>query len=235
MKKKILLIVVFLTAMTCVTHTYAQVGELRHILSVGINGGATYNTVSFAGHRVQQQGLLGKTGGLTLRYISEKYFAMICGIQVELNYAERGWDKKFVLDDGNKDTSRGYTHNLNYFEVPFLAHLAFGKDYGAQVFLNLGPQIGYLLNESDSSFGLTDEDLAESEEYGKKVENKFDYGIVGGLGMEIRTRKAGSFLIEGRYYFGLADFYNSEKKDYFSRSSHATISAKITYLFDIKR
>jgi hypothetical protein len=51
----------------------------------------------------------------------------------------------------------------------------------------------------------------------------------------VHTRKAGSFLIEGRYYFGLADFYNSAKKDYFSRSSNATISAKITYLFDLKK
>jgi hypothetical protein len=58
---------------------------------------------------------------------------------------------------------------------------------------------------------------------------------VGGLGVEVHTRKAGSFLIEGRYYFGLADFYNSAKKDYFSRSSNATISAKITYLFDLKK
>jgi hypothetical protein len=235
MKNKILAIVVLIAALATTQRASAQVGELRHNLAIGINGGATYNTVSFAGHRVQQLGLLGKTGGLTLRYISEKYFAMICGLQVELNYAERGWDKKFTLENGDKDPSRGYTHNLNYFELPFLAHLAFGKDYGAQVFINLGPQIGYLLSESDSSFGLTDEELQASEEYGKLVENKFDYGIVGGLGLEIHTRRAGSFLIEGRYYFGLADFYNSAKKDYFSRSANTTISAKITYLFDIKK
>jgi hypothetical protein len=50
--------------------------------------------------------------------------------------------------------------------------------------------------------------------------------------VELRTG-AGNFLVEGRYYYGLADFYNSTKKDYFSRSAHTTIFAKITYLFDI--
>ncbi len=30
-------------------------------------------------------------------------------------------------------------------------------------------------------------------------------------------------------------FYKSTKKDYFSRSAHGTIVAKITYLFDLKK
>lgn len=29
---------------------------------------------------------MGINGGLTARYISEKYFSMICGAQVELNF-----------------------------------------------------------------------------------------------------------------------------------------------------
>ena len=64
--------------------------------------------------------------------------------------------------------------------------------------------------------------------------NKFDYGITGGAGLELRT-KAGNFLVEGRYYYALSDFYKSTKKDYFSRSAHGTIVAKITYLFDLKK
>ena len=47
--------------------------------------------------------------------------------------------------------------------------------------------------------------------------------------------KAGNFLVEGRYYYALSDFYKSTKKDYFSRSAHGTIVAKITYLFDLKK
>ena len=112
--------------------------------------------------------------------------------------------------------------------------MAFGKDRGVQFFINLGPQVAFLINESEKADGWTAEQIAIRPEYGKKIENKFDYGIAGGGGIEVRT-KAGNFLLEGRYYFGLADFYNSTKKDYFARSANSTITAKITYLFDIKK
>ena len=98
---------------------------------------------------------------------------------------------------------------------------------GAQLELNFS-QRGW-----DEKFD-PEQGFSSNEQYGKWVENKFDYGIVGGGGIEVRT-KAGNFLLEGRYYFGLADFYNSTKKDYFSRSANSTITAKITYLFDIKK
>ena len=49
------------------------------------------------------------------------------------------------------------------------------------------------------------------EQHDKNVENKFDYGITGGAGLELRT-KAGNFLVEGRYYYALSDFYKSTKK-----------------------
>ena len=211
----------------------AQIGEPRSNFSIGINGGANYNTVSF-NPTIKQNGLLGITGGLTARYISEKYFAMICGAQVELNFSQRGWDEQFDTEKGFSPED-SYIRKMNYIEIPFLAHLAFGKERGLQFFLNLGPQLGFLLSESEKSEGTwKTSNRAPNEQYGKWAENKFDYGIVGGGGLELRT-KAGNFLIEGRYYFGLADFYNSTKKDYFSRSAHTTISARITYLFDIKK
>ena len=64
----------------------AQIGEQRHNFAIGINGGANYSTVSFQ-PTIKQNGLLGITGGVTARYISEKYFAMICGAQLELNFS----------------------------------------------------------------------------------------------------------------------------------------------------
>lgn len=208
-------------------NTSAQVGEPRNNVAIGINGGLNYSKVSFQ-PTIKQNNQMGVVGGLTVRYISEKYFAMICGAQLELNYAQRGWEMKF--DEGSDGLS--YSREMNYLEVPFLAHLAFGKERGGRFFINLGPQMGFLLSNKERSEGI---DIAlDPERYGKRIENKFDYGIVGGAGVEIRT-KAGNFLLEGRYYFGLADFYNSTKKDYFSRSAHTTLTAKISYLFDLKK
>ena len=110
----------------------AQIGEQRHNFAIGINGGANYSTVSFQ-PTIKQNGLLGITGGVTARYISEKYFAMICGAQLELNFSQRGWDEKFDPEQGFSSED-SYVRTMNYLEIPFLAHLAFGKDKGVQFF-----------------------------------------------------------------------------------------------------
>lgn len=222
----------------------AQIGEARNILSVGINGGVNLNSASFT-PSIKQNSLMGITGGLTARYISEKYFAMICGAQVELNFSQRGWDQLFEtvsLDDNGyevtaKDPTKTYTRKMTYIDIPFLAHLAFGRDRGLQFFVHAGPQIGFLINESETIEGIDMNSLSNTQKavYGVKIQNKFDYGIAGGGGVELRTKKAGSFIVEGRYYFALSDFYSTTKKDYFSRAAHSTISIKLTYLFDLKR
>ncbi len=222
----------------------AQIGEARNILSVGINGGVNLNSASFT-PTIKQNSLMGITGGLTARYISEKYFAMICGAQVELNFSQRGWDQLFEtvsLDDNGyevtaKDPTKTYTRKMTYIDIPFLAHLAFGRDRGLQFFIHAGPQIGFLISESETIEGIDMNSLSNTQKavYGVKIQNKFDYGIAGGGGVELRTKKAGSFIVEGRYYFALSDFYSTTKKDYFSRTAHSTISIKLTYLFDLKR
>ena len=65
------------------------------------------------------------------------------------------------------------------------------------------------------------------------VENKFDYGIAAGLGLEYSHPKAGHFQIEGRYYYGLGNIYGDSKKDYFGKSNLGNIVVKLTYFFDL--
>ena len=222
----------------------AQIGEPRQNFSVGFNGGVNLNSASFT-PKIKQNSLMGITGGLTARYISEKYFAMICGAQVELNVSQRGWDQLFetVSLDANgyevtsKDPTKTYTRKMTYVDIPFLAHLAFGRDRGLQFFVHAGPQIGFLISESETIDGIDMNNLSNTQKavYGVKIQNKFDYGIAGGGGVELRTKKAGSFIVEGRYYFALSDFYSTTKKDYFARAAHGTITIKLTYLFDLKK
>ncbi|WP_299234116.1 porin family protein [uncultured Bacteroides sp.] len=224
-KKYISILVCFLCWLN-VTETQAQLQEQKHNFSIGISGGVNFSNVDFA-PRIKQGYLVGPQMGFTARYISEKYFSMICGIQAEVNYSQRGW--KEVIEDNSGDS---YQRAMNYVEVPLLAHLAFGKEHGngARFILNLGPQIGFLIGEKETHAMPS----IQKEQYGKAAENGFDYGLIGGGGLEIRTG-IGHFLLEGRYYFGLSDFFNSTKKDYFSRSAHTYICGKITYLFDIRK
>ena len=212
----------------------AQLGEERHNLAVGVNVGMNMTKVDLS-PRVKMKSHNGMTFGVTARYMSEKYFKMMCGIQAEINYTQRGWQEN--IEDGTDDT---YSRTMNYIEVPLLAHLAFGKDAidkGMKFFVNLGPQVAYFLSEKEKmseSWDPSHRPNGVNQQYGKWVENKFDYGLLGGIGMELST-KAGHFLLEGRYYYGLADFWGSTKKDDFGRSGHSYMGVKLTYLFDITK
>ena len=214
--------------------TMAQLGEERHNLALGVNLGMNMSQVDFS-PQIKQESHNGMAFGITAGYMSEKYFKMMCGIQAEINYSQRGWKEK--IEDESGDT---YSRTMNYIEIPLLAHLAFGKDdleKGMKFFVNMGPQIGFFLSEKEKmseSWNPSYRPNGVIQQYGKMVENNFDYGILGGLGLELST-KAGHFLLEGRYYFGLSDFYKSTKKDEFGRSGHSYIGIRLSYLFDITK
>lgn len=231
--KRTILLPATAAALLAVQPLQAQLQDERHNFSVGINGGVNLSSVSFT-PTIKQGNLMGPSFGVTARYISERYFKMICGIQTEVNYSQRGW--KEVIEDGSGDS---YHRTMSYVEVPLLAHLAFGKDkgHGVRFVINLGPQMGFLLSEKESrsaSWDPSNRPQGTVQQYGKMADKKFDYGIVGGGGFELRTG-VGNFILEARYYFGLSDFYNSTKKDPFSRSAHSYIGGRLTYLFDLKK
>ena len=217
--------------------SFAQVGELRSNLAVGFNGGYNLSRVDFS-PTIKQELQPGLTGGVTLRYTTEKYFALICAAQLEVNFAQRGW--KELIEDGSYNT---YHRTTNYIEIPFFAHLGWGQEeQGVQFFVNAGPQFGfYLPSKEEEYYGFSEEypwDESKrpgaTQQYGKAVENTLEYGIAGGLGMELKT-DIGNFLIEGRYFFGLSDMFGNSKADPFGRSANTTITGKISYLIDITK
>jgi len=226
-------LLVLVIAMIYANSTMAQLGELRNELAIGFNAGMNMSKVDFS-PRIKQTNQQDATFGITARYMCEKYFKMMCGIQVELNYSQRGWNE--LIEDGSMNT---YNRVMNYVEVPLLAHLAFGKDSrtrGMKFFLNLGPQFAYFISDKENMGGEEWNTSMRPNgvvyQYGKEVENKLDYGIVAGGGLELSTG-IGHFLVEGRYYYGLGDFYHNTKKDEFGRSGHSYIGIRLTYLYDI--
>ena len=98
---------------------------------IGLNGGMAASTVNF-NPKVSQSFLIGYTGGLVFRQISQKSL----GFQAELNYMQRGWQES----DGN------YSRQLNFIELPIMTHFNFGKKF--RFFFNIGPKLGYLISEN---------------------------------------------------------------------------------------
>jgi len=231
----------------CALVAQAQVGEHRNDFALGVNGGYALSNIAFV-PRVSQGLHGGLTGGLSARYVCEKYFSTICSVQAEVNYTQMGW-KESILDDEDQPVinattglAEEYSRTINYIQVPVFAHLAWGRENrGAQFFFQLGPQFGYWLSESTK----TNFDFADRNMYDRvnpvvaqdtmAVEHKFDYGIAVGAGMEYCIPRVGHFQLEARYYYGLGNIYGETKRDYFSRSNMSSIIVKLSWLFDITR
>ncbi len=241
-------IIAVVTLSVCsLTTVQAQIGEHRSDFAIGANGGYVLSKVGFT-PTVQQKQHGGITGGVSLRYVCEKYFKTICSVYAEVNYAKVGWTEDILDIENNAVLISGtgealkYQRDITYIQIPVFAHLAWGREErGFNFFVNLGPQIGIYLNESTTTnfdeTTSTENDRVSNitAQYDMPVEKKLDYGIAAGAGMEYSIPKVGHFLLEGRYYYGLGNIYGSSKKDYFGKSNFGQIVVKASYLFDITR
>ena len=201
--------------------------DFQKELCWGLNGGVSISSVNFNPNPTgRQNSLIQGVGGLTVRYISEKYF----GLQCELNYSQRGWEETFP-----NFSELYYRRSLDYIEFPILTHLTFSVSKRLSAIFNLGPQLGYLLSEKiDSNMDAANFEYIPSY-YAQKGQNRFDWGLCFGGGLEFRTN-SGSFILDGRYYFGLSDVFTNSKINptyYFAASSNQIISVKFTYLFKL--
>lgn len=242
---KVFIILFSFLTLTC--SAAAQVGSYRNDLSVGFNAGYIMSNVGFD-PKVSQGMHSGIMGGITAKYVCEKYFNTICSVLAEVNYSQLGWKEK-ILDTNDKPFinavtgfAEEYSRTINYIQIPVFAHLAWGQEEkGFQFFFNLGPQFGLYLNESvKANFDYTSSDTSGrsntiTAQDTMSVENKFDYGIAAGIGVEYTVPKAGHFLFEGRYYYGLGNIYGNSKRDFFGKSNFGNIVVKVTYLFDLTK
>lgn len=236
--------------MLCPLLVKAQVGEYRTDFAIGANAGYMLSNVGFV-PEVPQGMLGGVTGGLSLRYTCEKYFKSICAIVAEVNIAQTGWKEDildvdnqpvYYFDDKEKTNPLMYERKMTYLQVPIMSRLGWGRERkGFQAFFQLGPQFGCFLSDKINTnivpgYGTANQRVSNIvAQDTMAVENKFDYGVVGGAGLEFSHPKLGHFILEGRYYYGLGNIYGNSKSDYFGKSNMGQIVIKATWLFDIIR
>ncbi len=117
---------------------------------------------------------MGINGGLTARYISEKYFSMICGAQVELNFSQHGWSE---FDEDHPELE--YIRKMNYVEIPSFWHIWHSAEtVECSFFVHAGPQIGFFfISDTRKKNDAWNNYTSTPEQHDKNVENKFDYGI----------------------------------------------------------
>ena len=123
-----------------------------------------------------------------------------------------------------------------------MTHIFFGNQR-VKGFFNLGPEINVMLGDGISSnFSYqTAGDLdyfinntRHIEQMTMDVNNRFDYGICGGAGMEVNLNAKHSLLLEGRFYYGLTDVFPNHKTDIFSSSNSMSITVTLGYFYRLK-
>lgn len=177
-------------------------------LYIGVHGGVNASTVIFdptvdGMNPITKGCTLSPTAGVAFRYAGQK----CCGLQLELNYHQRGWREE--LDEG------AYVRRLHYVEVPFLMHLFFGKKSGKFIF-NLGPQIGGCVYD-DGGAGAPEGSSAK--QYGA-VEKPFYWGVAAGLGGYYRSAHAGLWQMELRANYSMGSLFDNSATAYFRNFSN---------------
>lgn len=198
---------------------------------LGVTAGATVSSQEFS-PSIEQQMFPGFTGGFKFRYSEEKLF----GLLAELNISQRGWKEKF------DEPGFEYQRRLTYLELPVMTHINFGTRV-FRGFVNLGPYVSYMIGSSiNSNFNYADPGSEPGFSMSNRhvnqmkmdVSNKFDYGIVGGAGIELIIKRRHSIMLEFRYDFGLANIFPAAKKDEFSSSRGTAMQLTLGYLYRLK-
>lgn len=227
---KLCILTLSLLAMACQGASAAD-DDFESSLSVGGKAGATLSRISFY-PSVPQSMISGVMAGVTARYVEERYFGLVLEFLIE----QRGWKETF------KETSYQYQRRLTYVQVPFLTHIYFGSRR-FHCFFNAGPELSFMLSESASSnfdtgnyASLADFPVENrsNEQLTMDVENRFDYGISAGVGVEYFATRKHSAVLEGRFYYGLGNIFGASKSDVFSASRGLSIQITLGYYFRLK-
>lgn len=139
------------------------------------------------------------------------------GIQLELNYANRGYS----ITDDQIEFAADTLYNFTNIEIPFLAHGYVGRKNG-RLFLNVGCFLSVRLNGNRTFENQTsDVDFDRVQMFG--------YGVLGGLGYG-RKIGPGFLQLEGRYQYALGNLYEQVVLST-DLSQMQVITVNLAYLF----
>ena len=219
LRKKLLVAVALLTAMT------AQ-AQWR----VGVTGGADYNVFSMDQQYMTDykvDGRWGVTLGVTGQYDVNDWL----GVRADLNWTQKNYrHSRVVYSDVN------YKLTNNYLQLPVMASFRFGGER-LRGFCNLGVYGAYWLNSnrkgSDwNSFANKTTEFDEKVDFYDTRDQRWDCGLVGGIGLEYLITNHWAAQAEVRYYYSTTSTTKQymKNKDYRYNSTTA-IQIGASYIF----
>ncbi len=196
---------------------------------IGVTGGADYNVLTIDKHYLNDFNYNGHWGA-TAGIMGEYDFNDWLGVRADLNWTT----KNHTVVRNSLPLEYNYTND--YLLLPVMASFRFGGEK-LKGFCNLGVFGGYWLH-SNIEGGQVQYFSSKNYEFSQKVEfnddrdQRWDYGLVGGIGIEYQIFKHWAAQAELRYYYSTS----SIQKDYMRLSdpkynSTTAIQAAIIYAF----
>ncbi|MEJ7768175.1 MAG: porin family protein [Chitinophagaceae bacterium] len=148
--------------------------------------------------------------GLNLGFYAKIPIAKGFSIQPELIYSSKG----SKLTYNNIILGRGeYRFNLNYVEVPVLAVI----NLASNINLQAGPYVSYLASANVKDMN-EDGTIENAKDLNADNFNRFDYGLAGGIGIDVQN-----FTIGARYNYGLKEIGDSGLSGRLTRDSKNSV------------
>ena len=189
---------------------------------IGITGGATYNQYTIDNHYMSDWHYSGAWGKVTISnnniYVStfglmgQYDFCDWFGVRVDLNWTMKNHRQYRTM------VSTDYETLNSYLQLPVMASFSFGSQK-IKGFLNTGFYSGYWLSSHDygnQQFLMSNTTMSGTfkNEFVEERDQRFDYGLVGGLGIEwcfkFMKKNWAWQIFEARIYYST----QSIQKDY---------------------
>ncbi len=216
--KKLLLL--FALAMPAMAHAQWRVGA---------NVGADYNHYSIDKH-YQEDVKYKDRWGVTFGVMGQYDVLDWLGVRAELDWTQKNYGRKRQIMN-NQD----YRFINNYLQLPVMASFSFGGQTW-RGFCNLGFYGGYWLNSYTkgndyNSFSDKVYHFDQKYSFDSDRDKRWDFGYVGGAGVEYRFAKHWAAQVELRYYYSVTSSYKSKTVD--DPRYHATLAmqAGVFYCF----
>lgn len=231
--KRLLLTIFALLFVALNSSAQDETETFKRRFMIGPTAGVNLSNLIFT-PKVQQDPKIGFDAGVVLRYDIGYVYNLsnvVGGIWIEFDYSQRGWlEKPKDLDEPYDKLGLFYDRTLTFVNMPIMTQLTFGKK-ALKLTVDMGAHFGYLISESSkSNFGDQKIPGVVTRQHSMSVENKFAWGIGGGVGTEYHFSHfvAG---IRASYVYGLGEIYGNSRSDYFGKSSEQIVAAKAYFLY----
>ncbi len=204
----------FLMAVTS-SNTYAQF-DIGGRIGVNISN-YHFSTTATNTATSASTGIL---GGLQVDY----WFNSMWAFNAQLLYIQKG--AKIVASSTDQSTTVTDVLSANYIEIPLTAKLRFGDDGTVRVYATAGPTIGFLLSANANAT------LNGGSSQSSDVKDQFtstDFGILGGVGLDILVTSGMTIFGEAAYRFGFANVNNTSGSSETENTRDIRLSAGIVW------